>query len=55
LPCGWTKDDLETFNQLAKEVYVNCKQHGEEFDEAFKKSREQEMMVSTNTTRKRKR
>jgi hypothetical protein len=56
LPCGgWTKDGgLETFNQLAKEVNLNRKQHGVKFDKTFKKSSEQEM-VSNNTTRKRKR
>ena len=56
LPCGWTKDHgLKTFNQLAKEVYKNRKQHGEEFDKAFKISCEKEKMSSTNTTPKRKR
>jgi hypothetical protein len=54
LPCGWTKDGLETVNQLAKEVNIDRKQHDAEFDKAFKKSCEQEM-VSNNTTRKRKR
>ena len=32
------KDGLQTFNQLAKEVYKNCNEHGEEFDKAFKKA-----------------
>jgi hypothetical protein len=54
LSCGWSKDGLQIFNQLAKEVYKNCKEHGEEFDKAFKKSIEQEM-ASTNKTGKRKR
>jgi predicted AAA+ superfamily ATPase len=54
LSCGWSKDGLQTFNQLAKEVYKNRKEHGEEFDKAFKKSIEQEM-ASTNKTGKRKR
>jgi hypothetical protein len=54
LPCGWSKDGLQTFNQLAKEVYKNRNEHGEEFDKAFKKSIEEEM-ASTNKTGKRKR
>jgi hypothetical protein len=54
LPCGWSKDGLQTFNQLAKEVNKNCQEHGEEFDKAFKKTIEEEM-ASTNKTGKRKR
>jgi hypothetical protein len=54
LPCGWSKDGLQTFNQLAKEVYKNRNEHAEEFDRAFKKSIEEEM-ASTNTAGKRKR
>ena len=54
LPCGWLKDGLQTFNQLTKEVYISCKEHGEEFDKAFKKTIEEEM-ASTNKTGKRKR
>jgi len=54
LPCGWSKDGLQTFNQLAKEVYISRKAHGEEFDKAFKKTIEEEM-ASTNKTGKRKR
>jgi hypothetical protein len=54
LPCGWSKEGLQTFNKLAKEVYINRKENGEEFDKAFKKSMEQEM-ASTNKTGKRKR
>jgi hypothetical protein len=54
LPCGWSKDDLQTFNQLAKEVNKNRQEHGEEFDKAFKKTIEEEM-ASTNKTGKRKR
>ena len=54
LPCGWSKDGLQLFNQLAKEIYKNRNEHGEEFDKAFKKSIE-EKMASTNKTGKRKR
>ena len=54
MSCGWSKDGLQTFNQLAKEVYKNRKEHGEEFDKALKKSIKQEM-ASSNKTGKRKR
>ena len=54
MPCGWSKDGLQTFNQLAKEVNTNRQEHGEEFDKAFKKTIEEEM-ASTNKTGKRKR
>jgi hypothetical protein len=54
LPCGWSKDGLQTFNQLAKEVNKNRQEHGEEFDKAYKKTIEEEM-ASTNKTGKRKR
>ena len=54
MPCGWSKDGLQTFNQLAKEVYISRKAHGEEFDKAFKNTIEEEM-ASTNKYGKRKR
>ena len=54
MPCGWSKDGLQTFNQLAKEVYKNRQEHGEEFDKAFKDALEEEM-ASTNKTGRRKR
>ena len=54
MPCGWSKDGLQTFNQLAKEVNKNRQEHGEEFDKAFKKTIKEEM-ASTNKTGKRKR
>ena len=54
LPCGWSKDGLQLFNQLAKEIYKNRNEHGEEFDKAFKMSIE-EKMASTNKAGKRKR
>jgi hypothetical protein len=56
LPCGWSKDGLQTYNQLAKEIISDRKEHGEEFDNAFKTSIEQEMASSAiNKTGKRKR
>ena len=54
LPCGWSKDGLQLFNQLAKEVYKNCNEHGEECDKDYKKSFKEEM-ASTNKAGKRKR
>ena len=54
MPCGWTKDGLQTFNQLAKEVYKNRNEHREEFDKAFQKSIQEEI-ASTNKAGKRKR
>jgi hypothetical protein len=37
LPCGWSQDGLHTFNELAKEISKDPKEHGEEFKKAFKK------------------
>jgi len=54
LQCGWSKHGLETFNKLAREIYIDRKEHGEEFDNAFKKNMEQQM-ASTNKNDKRKR
>ena len=54
MPCGWSKEGLQTFNTLAKEVYKDHQKHGEEIDKAFKESIEQEM-ASNNKTGKRKR
>ena len=55
MPCGWSKEGLQSFNQLAKEVYKNRNEYGEEFDKAFKKSIEEEMASTTNRAGKRKR
>jgi predicted AAA+ superfamily ATPase len=54
LPCGWSKEGLQTFNALAKEVYKDRQKHDEEIDKAFKENIEQEM-ASNNKTGKRKR
>lgn len=54
MPCGWSKEGLQTFNKLAKEVYSDRQKNGEEFNKAFKESIEQEM-ASNNKTGKRKR
>ena len=56
LTYGWSKDGLETFNQLAKEVSINRKEYGEEFENAFKANIKQEMASSPiNKIGKRKR
>ena len=47
-------DGLQAFNQLAKEVYKNRQEHGEDFDKAFKNTMEEDM-ASTNKAGKRKR
>jgi hypothetical protein len=54
LPCGWSKQGLQTFNQLAREIFQSRKEHGEEFNKAFKEYIEQEM-ASKHNTGKRKR
>ena len=56
LTYGWSKDGLETFNQLANEVSINRKENGEEFENAFKTMIKQEMVSSSiNKIGKRKR
>jgi hypothetical protein len=47
LPCGWSKDGLQTFNQLAKEIYKNRQEKGEEFEKAFKKTMEEKWPAPT--------
>jgi acetyl-CoA carboxylase carboxyltransferase component len=56
LPCGWSKDGLQTFNQLAREIRNDRKEHGDEFEQEFKTSIKQEMESrETNKHGKRKR
>jgi hypothetical protein len=52
--CGWSKQGVQTFNELAREILISCKEDGEDFDKAFKEHIEQEM-ASTKKTGKRKR
>jgi hypothetical protein len=52
--CGWSKQGLQTFNQLAREIFISHKEDGEDFDKAFKEHIDQEM-ASTKKTGKRKR
>jgi hypothetical protein len=47
LPCGWSEEGLQTFNQIAREVTINRNEHSEEFDKAFKTCIEQEMASNT--------
>jgi hypothetical protein len=53
-PCGWSKEGLEVFNKLAKEIYSDRQDNDMEFDKAFKDGIEKEM-ASNNKNRKRKR
>jgi hypothetical protein len=56
LPCGWSQDGLQTFNQLAKEISQDRMENGENFNVAFKTSIEEEMAISAmNKNGKRKR
>ena len=52
--CGWSKQGLQTFNKLAREIFISHKEDGEDFNKTFKEHIEQEM-ASTNKTSKRKR
>jgi hypothetical protein len=53
--CGWSKQGLQTFNKLAREIFISRnKEDGEDFNKTFKEHIEQEM-ASTNKTSKRKR
>jgi hypothetical protein len=53
-PCGWSKEGLQTFNKLAKEVYSDRQDNDMEFNKAFKDGIEKEI-ASNNNNRKRKR
>jgi hypothetical protein len=56
LPCGWSEEGLQTFNKIAREVSINRKEQGDEFDKTFKTRIEQEMASSAiNKKGKRKR
>ena len=56
LPCGWSQEGLITFNTLAKEISQDRIENDESFNEAFKKSMENEMAISAlNKNGKRKR
>ena len=54
LPCGWSKDGLQTFNELANEVIIDRNEHGDVFDNEFKESVKQEL-ASRYIAKKRKR
>ena len=56
MPCGWSQEGLITFNKLAKEISQDRIENDESFNEAFKKSTENEMAISAlNKNGKRKR
>jgi hypothetical protein len=46
LPCGWSQDGLNTFNALAREISKDCKEHGDEFEKAFKMTIQQQTLNS---------
>jgi len=55
LPCGWSQDGLSTFNALAREISKDRKDHGNEFDKAFKITvQEQALNSASNKNGKRK-
>jgi hypothetical protein len=55
LPCGWSQDGLSTFNALAREISKDCKDHGDEFEKAFKMTvQEQALNSASNKNGKRK-
>ena len=43
LPCGWSKDGLQTFNELANEVIIDRNERGNAFDNEFKETVKQEL------------
>jgi hypothetical protein len=56
LPCGWSQDGLYTFNALAREISKDRKEHGDEFEKAFKMTIQQQTLNSaSNMNGKRKR
>ena len=54
LPCGWSKEGLQTFNELANEVIIDRKEHGSEFDNKYKERVKQDL-ANTYKAKKRKR
>jgi hypothetical protein len=46
LPCGWSQDGLYTFNALASEISKDRKEHGDEFEKAFKMTIQQQTLNS---------
>lgn len=54
MPCGWSKEGLETFNVFANEVIIDRHDHGKQFDNDFKANIKQELATKYKT-KKRKR
>jgi hypothetical protein len=48
LPCGWSQDGLYTFNALAREISKDRKEHGDEFEKAFKMTIQQQTLNSAS-------
>ena len=48
LPCGWSQDGLSTFNALAREISKDPKDHGDEFDKAFKMTVQEQALNSAS-------
>ena len=48
LPCGWSQDGLNTFNELAREISKDRKEHGDEFEKAFKMIIQQETLSNAS-------
>jgi hypothetical protein len=47
--CGLSKQGLQTFNELAREIFISREEDGEDFDKAFKEHIEQEMASTKKT------
>ena len=48
LPCGWSQDGLCTFNALAREISKDRKDHGDEFNKAFKMTVQEQALNSAS-------
>jgi hypothetical protein len=53
VPYGWTKEGLETFSTIAREIEADRDKHGTEFDNDFKEAMKEEV-EKENRDRKRK-
>lgn len=53
VPYGWSKEGLETFSTIAKEIEADRDKHGTEFDNVFKEAMKEEV-EKENRNKKRK-
>jgi hypothetical protein len=53
VPYGWSKEGLETFSTIAKEIEADRDKHGTEFDNVFKEAMREEV-EKENRNKKRK-